>query len=155
MGGKKIEINIAVTGQSGSATSSFINCIRGLMADDPGAAAVDAVETTMKPTAYPHPDNPNLQVWDLPGVGTSTFTKENYLQKVNLNRFDFVLLLSFSRFTENDVWLANEIRRLKPKYNLFFIRTKIDDDVRSAQRSRRKPQTSEGRQELLKKVRAI
>ncbi|WAR22804.1 IIGP5-like protein [Mya arenaria] len=48
-------------GESGTGKSSFINSIRGLMADDPGAAEVSAVETTMKPKAYDHPDNPNLQ----------------------------------------------------------------------------------------------
>ncbi|WAR22796.1 TGTP2-like protein, partial [Mya arenaria] len=83
-GWKNIQINIAVTGESGTGKSSFINSIRGLKADDLGAAEVGAVETTMEPTAYKHPDNPNLQVWDLPGVGTSSFTREKYFQKINL-----------------------------------------------------------------------
>ncbi|XP_052775807.1 T-cell-specific guanine nucleotide triphosphate-binding protein 2-like [Mya arenaria] len=152
-GWKKIKINIAVTGESGTGKSSFINSIRGLMADDPGAAEVSAVETTMKPKAYDHPDNPNLQVWDLPGVGTSTFTRDNYLQEVDLSRFDFVLLLSSSRFKENDIWLAKEILKLKPNYNLFFVRTKIDEDLRSSQKGRRKIQTLKDMQALQQTVR--
>ncbi|XP_052777489.1 T-cell-specific guanine nucleotide triphosphate-binding protein 2-like isoform X2 [Mya arenaria] len=152
-GWKKIKINIAVTGESGTGKSSFINSIRGLMADDPGAAEVSAVETTMKPTAYDHPDNPNLQVWDLPGIGTLNFTRENYLQEVDLNRFDFVLLLSSSRFKENDIWLAKEIFKLKPNFNLFFVRTKIDDDLRSSQKGRRKLQTAEDMHALQQEVR--
>ncbi|XP_052776364.1 T-cell-specific guanine nucleotide triphosphate-binding protein 2-like [Mya arenaria] len=152
-GWKTIQINIAVTGESGTGKSAFINSFRGLKADDPGAAEVSAVETTMKPTAYPHPDNSNLQVWDLPGVGTLTFTRENYLQEVDLSRFDFVLLLSSSRFKENDIWLAKEILRLKPNFNLFFVRTKIDDDLRSAKKAHNKIQTPEDRQALQQKVR--
>ncbi|WAR22802.1 IIGP5-like protein [Mya arenaria] len=152
-GWKKIQISIAVTGESGTGKSSFINSIRGLMADDPGAAKVSAVEATLKPTAYDHPDNPNLQVWDLPGVGTSTFTRDNYLQEVDLSRFDFVLLLSASRFKENDIWLAKEILKLKPNFNLFFVRTKIDEDIRSSQRGRRKHQTAEVMHALQQEVR--
>ncbi|XP_052777359.1 T-cell-specific guanine nucleotide triphosphate-binding protein 2-like [Mya arenaria] len=151
-GWKQIQIDIAVTGESGTGKSSFINSIRGLKADDPGAAEVDAVETTIEPTPYNHPDNPNLRVWDLPGVGTSTFTRENYLQQVKLNRFDFVLLLSSSRFKENDIWLAKEILQLKPNFNLFFVRTKIDDDLSAAKKSRRKIQTADDRKALLKRV---
>ncbi|XP_052777620.1 T-cell-specific guanine nucleotide triphosphate-binding protein 2-like isoform X2 [Mya arenaria] len=151
-GWKKVQINIAVTGEVGAGKSSFINSIRGLMADDPGAADVGAVKRTLKPTSYAQPDNPNLQVWDLPGVGTSTFTRENYLQEVGFSRFDFVLLLSSSRFKENDIWLAKEILRLEPNFNLFFVRTKIDDDLRAADRSRRKIKTAKDKQELLQIV---
>ncbi|XP_052775826.1 interferon-inducible GTPase 1-like [Mya arenaria] len=150
---KLFQINIAVTGESGTGKSSFINSIRGLKADDPGAAKVSAVDTTIEPTAYDHPDNPKLRFWELPGVGTSNFTRDTYLEKVDLSRFDFVLLLSSSRFKENDIWLAKEIIRLKPNFNLFFVRTKIDDDLRSAQNSRRKIQTAEDRQALQQEIR--
>ncbi|XP_052775823.1 T-cell-specific guanine nucleotide triphosphate-binding protein 2-like [Mya arenaria] len=107
----------------------------------------------MKPTAYDHPTNPNLQVWDLPGIGTSTFTRENYLQKVKLSQFDFVLLLSSTRFKENDIFLAKEILKLKPNFNLFFVRTKIDADLRIFQKSRRKHPTAKDMHVLQQKVR--
>ncbi|XP_052775806.1 T-cell-specific guanine nucleotide triphosphate-binding protein 2-like [Mya arenaria] len=84
-GWEKVQINIAVTGEPGTGKSSFINSIRGLEADDPGAAEVSLFETTMNLSGYPHPDNPNLRIWDLPYVGELTFTRDNYLQKAALN----------------------------------------------------------------------
>ncbi|XP_052775825.1 uncharacterized protein LOC128213809 [Mya arenaria] len=65
-GWKKVQMNIAVTGEPRTGKSSFINSIRGLKADDPGAAEVSLFETTMNLRCYPHPDNPNLRIWDLP-----------------------------------------------------------------------------------------
>jgi predicted GTPase len=53
--------------------STFINCLRGLEAEDPGAANVGVVETTNEPTPYEHPDCSNLRIWDLPGENPSSF----------------------------------------------------------------------------------
>ncbi|XP_052775808.1 T-cell-specific guanine nucleotide triphosphate-binding protein 2-like [Mya arenaria] len=151
-GWKKVQINIAVTGEPGTGKSSFINSIRGLKADDPGAAEVSLFETTMNLSGYPHPDNPNLRIWDLPYVGTLTFTRDNYLQKAALSQFDFFLLLSASRFKENDIWLAKEFLKLKPNFHFFFVRTKIDDDLRSSQKGRRKLQTAEDMHALQQEI---
>ncbi len=52
---------------SGVGKSTFINCLRGLEAEDEGAAGVGVVETTNQPTPYEHPDFSNLKIWDLPG----------------------------------------------------------------------------------------
>jgi len=52
---------------SGVGKSTFINCLRGLEAEDEGAAGVGVVETTNEPTPYEHPDFSNLKIWDLPG----------------------------------------------------------------------------------------
>ena len=52
---------------SGVGKSTFINCLRGLEAEDEGSASVGVVETTNQPTPYEHPDFPNLKIWDLPG----------------------------------------------------------------------------------------
>jgi hypothetical protein len=77
------------------------------------------------------------------GVGTLEFKKSTYLTQVNFHLYDFciyfldfyliyqfyflVLIISRTRFTENDLWLANEIK--KNKKNFFFIRTNIDQDL--------------------------
>lgn len=52
---------------SGVGKSTFINCLRGLEAEDECAANVGVVETTNEPTPYEHPDFSNLKIWDLPG----------------------------------------------------------------------------------------
>jgi len=116
---KRIPLNIAVIGNSGVGKSSFINAIRGLTADDEGAAELGETECTTDIPSYAHPNIRQLKFWDLPAVGTNNFPI--YLDKIQIDRYDFFLLLSASRFTENDTWLCNEIehrsrlRNIKPK----------------------------------------
>jgi len=104
---KGTPLNVAVTGKSGDGKSSFINAIRGLTADDEGAAAVDVIETTFKIAAYTHPDNPNIKFWDLPGVGT----QKEYLRLISVDKYDFFVIISANRFMGTDTWLVNEISK--------------------------------------------
>jgi len=46
-----------------------------------------------------------------------------------MHRYDFFLLMSASRFSENDTWLGNEIARSRRNY--FYVRTKIAADISS------------------------
>ncbi|XP_060569510.1 interferon-gamma-inducible GTPase 10-like [Ruditapes philippinarum] len=124
---KTRKLKIAIIGNSGTGKSSFINAIRGLKPDDEGAAKVGVTETTMNKQEYILPKNNNISLWDLPGVGTQKFKKEDYLDAVDLKEFDAFMIVSATRFSENDVWLANEI--LKHDSNIFFLRTKIDQDL--------------------------
>jgi len=134
-----VPFRMAVIGQSGSGKSSFINALRGIAEDDEGAAEVGVTETTTTVREYPHPTHKNLTLFDLPGVGTSNFPKESYLEKIDIGQFDFFLVLSESRFTENDMWIANEISKRGQKF--YFVRTKIDNDVRSDSRKKnRRPE---------------
>jgi len=135
---RDIKIKIAVTGEAGAGKSTFINSIRGLKADDPGAAKVGSTETTLEPTKYPFPNRPNLELWDLPGFGTLTFDeRKQYVKGVGLKKFDFILLLSAKRFTANDAWLAGEILKVQPAHNLYFVRTQVDFDVHGYRMSTR------------------
>ncbi|KAI2655227.1 interferon-inducible GTPase 5-like protein [Labeo rohita] len=127
-----ISLNIAVTGKTGSGKSTFINAIRGLDEDDDGAAPTGVTETTMEPTMYEHPGMPNVKFWDLPGIGSPKFNAKNYLNKVKLHTYDFFIIITSERFTENDVMLAKEIR--KQKKNFYFVRSKIDNDIRAEER---------------------
>ncbi|KAH3729188.1 hypothetical protein DPMN_055154 [Dreissena polymorpha] len=149
---KNLKINIAITGESGSGKSSLINALRGLKDDDEGAAETGCVETTTKPTAYPHPENNNLLLWDLPGVGTRNCPKRDYLKKVNFQDYDFIILVSSSRFTTLDTWLATQIQSRFRDANLIFIRTKIDSDLESKRKGKRKDMTEQDRQSLLTKI---
>lgn len=124
---KQIPLNVAVIGNSGVGKSSFINAIRRLTADDEGGAPVGVQETTLDIQDYSHPSNPLLKFWDLPGVGTDRFPRHTYLSAVQVDRFDFFLLITADRFTENDTWLGEEFRKRNKKY--FFVHTKVGADM--------------------------
>nr|XP_004657312.2 T-cell-specific guanine nucleotide triphosphate-binding protein 2-like [Jaculus jaculus] len=148
---KEIEnapLSIAVTGESGAGKSSFINALRGTGHEEPDAAEVGVVETTMHRKSYEHPKFPNVKIWDLPGIGTSKFIPMNYLKKVNFGEYDFFLIISCTRFTDHDAQLAKAIARMKK--NFYFVRTKIDNDLSNSQRSQPK---SFNRDKVLEKIR--
>ncbi|XP_030280351.1 interferon-inducible GTPase 5-like [Sparus aurata] len=128
-------LNIAITGESGSGKSSFVNAFRGIDNSAEGAAPTGCVETTLVVTPYPHPNYPNVTLWDLPGIGSPNFLADQYLELVEFDRFDFFIIISDTRFRENDVKLAQEIQRMKKKF--YFVRSKIDDVLRAEKRSQR------------------
>ncbi|KAI5100919.1 immunity-related GTPase family, e4 isoform X1, partial [Silurus meridionalis] len=124
-----VSLHIAVTGESGTGKSSFINAIRELDNDDEGAAKTGVTETTTEPTAYEHPTMPNVTLWDLPGIGTPKFRARRYLKNMQFNRYDFFIIISSERFKENDIMLAKEIKKRKKLF--YFVRSKIDNDLRA------------------------
>ncbi|XP_065434889.1 interferon-inducible GTPase 5-like [Chrysemys picta bellii] len=128
----KITLNIAVTGESGCGKSSFVNAIRGLGDTDDDAADTGVNETTMQPTAYPHPSYPNVIVWDLPGIGTPKFKSDTYLEQVGFSRYDFFIIISCTRFRTHDIELAQEIQRQGKKF--YFVRSKADQDLTNEKR---------------------
>ncbi|XP_038183750.1 T-cell-specific guanine nucleotide triphosphate-binding protein 2-like [Arvicola amphibius] len=141
-------LNIAVTGETGTGKSTFINAMRGVGQEDEGAAATGVTETTMKRTPYPHPKLPQVTLWDLPGIGSTSFTPENYLKEMNFREYDFFIIISASRFKENDGQLAKAIA--KTKMNFYFVRTKIDSELYSEKKSKPKSFNSEN---VLMKIR--
>ncbi|XP_070699112.1 interferon-inducible GTPase 5-like [Pempheris klunzingeri] len=129
-----IPLNIAITGESGSGKSTFVNAFRGVDDSDEGAAPTGCVETTMEVTPYPHPNYPNVTLWDLPGMGTDKFPADKYLEHVGFEKFDFFIIISASRFKENDTKLAQEIQKMGKKF--YFVRSKIDNDLRAERRKK-------------------
>ncbi|XP_077083581.1 interferon-inducible GTPase 5-like [Siphateles boraxobius] len=129
-----VSLNIAVTGKAGSGKSSFVNALRGIREDDDGAAPTGVTETTMEVTMYEHPTMPNVKIWDLPGIGTPNFKANKYLKDVKFKNYDFFIILNSERFTQNDIMLAKEIR--KQKKNYYFVRSKIDNDIRAEERKK-------------------
>uniref|UniRef100_A0A671U6F1 IRG-type G domain-containing protein n=1 Tax=Sparus aurata TaxID=8175 RepID=A0A671U6F1_SPAAU len=115
-----IPLNIAITGETGSGKSTFINAFRGIKDGDAGAAPTGVRETTKKPTPYPHPNYPNVTL------------------DVGFEKFDFFIILSDTRFRENDVKLAREVQRMKKKF--YFVRSKIDNDYELRNAVRGSPQ---------------
>ncbi|XP_064605753.1 interferon-gamma-inducible GTPase 10-like [Liolophura sinensis] len=125
---KDVKINVGLVGESGAGKSSFINAVRSLHAGEEGAAEVGVTETTSKATCYPHPDNENVRFWDLPGVGSSNFPRKTYLKDIDVEIYDFFLIISARRFNDDDRWLEMELNLRKKSY--FFVRTKFDQAVR-------------------------
>uniref|UniRef100_A0A8C6Y9L8 IRG-type G domain-containing protein n=1 Tax=Naja naja TaxID=35670 RepID=A0A8C6Y9L8_NAJNA len=130
-------LDIAVTGESGSGKSSFVNAIRGLGDEEAGSAPTGVVETTEKPTPYPHPKHPNVTLWDLPGIGTPTFRASTYLQQVQFSRYDFFILIASERFKVSHVQLAQAICCQGKQF--YFVRSKVDLDLEASRK--RRPQT--------------
>ena len=85
--------------------------------------------------SFDHPQNPNIKIWDLPGLGTKTNPDlETYCKEVQFDKYHTFLIFSCTRFTKNDAMLAQEIR--KQGKSFFFIRTKIDVDYKSEKRKK-------------------
>ncbi|XP_035530189.1 interferon-inducible GTPase 5-like [Morone saxatilis] len=126
-------LNIAITGETGSGKSTFVNAFRGIDNSDEKCARTD--ENTLEVISYPHPNYPNVTLWDLPGVGTTKFPADKYLELVGFEKFDFFIIISDTRFRENDVKLAQEIQKMGKKF--YFVRSKIDNDLRAEERSQR------------------
>lgn len=127
------DINVAVTGNSGVGKSSFINSIRGLAPDDMGAAQVGVVETTTQISSYVHPADRRMILWDLPGVGTPTFPRHTYLDKISADRYDYFVIISSERFTENDLWLAENFKKMGKSF--YFVRSKVCQGIENDKRS--------------------
>ena len=67
--------------------------------------------------------------------GTQTYPDhETYCENVNLKRYDTFLILTASRFTQNDFLLAKRVTEMKKSF--FFVRNKIDVDVKAEKQKR-------------------
>lgn len=136
-----IRLEVGVTGESGAGKSSLINALRGLGAEDPEAALTGVVETTTELSPYPHPQFPDVTLWDLPGAGSPGCSADKYLKQVDFGRYDFFLLVSPRRCGAVESRLASEILRQGKKF--YFVRTKVDEDL-AATRMQRPSGFSEG-----------
>jgi GTPase Era involved in 16S rRNA processing len=90
-----------------------------------------AGEVTTVPTPFKHPTNENIIFWDLPGIGTPKYPDmKTFRDNVSIKEYDTFLIISATRFTENDRLLAMEVKSMEKSF--FFIHTKIDQDLESA-----------------------
>ena len=120
--------------------STIINTMRALKPSDSGAATVNIIECTNTVNEYPDPKNPNVIYYDFPGVGTSKFPRDKYFEnikkvtkdEIDIKQYDFFMIISADRFTENDLWLAKELERMEKPF--YFIRTKIDRSLEDRKR---------------------
>lgn len=130
----RFKLDVAVTGDSGSGKSTLINALIGLDHDAIGAAPTGVVETTMGPAVYQYPNFPQVRLWDLPGMGTPSFTSKSYVETINFHLYDMFFVVISERFRENNMLLIDEIQKQKKPF--YIIRTKIDNDLHSQSRKK-------------------
>ncbi|KAK2489505.1 hypothetical protein MC885_003076 [Smutsia gigantea] len=141
-------LSIAVTGETGSGKSSFINALRGVGHEEKGAADTGASETTKQRTPYTHQKFLNVTIWDLPGIGSTRFKPQKYLKKMKFNEYDFFIIISATRFKLNDKQLAEAIGKMGK--NFYFVRSKVDNDLHNEERM--KPNQFD-KERILKNIR--
>ncbi|XP_051867242.1 interferon-inducible GTPase 5-like [Pristis pectinata] len=141
-----VQLRIAVMGESGAGKSTLINALLGLDEDEEGAAPTGCTETTTVITPYPHPTLPNVHYYDFPGLNTPKFPMKTFMKNTQFSQYDLGIIVTDSRFTENDQLLAKALEKAgKP---IYLVRSKIDDTVRAE--SRRKGYNQE---QMLQRVR--
>jgi len=114
---KNAKIKCGIIGRSGTGKSSLINAIAG---ED--VAEVGEIETTMN--VNEPIEHGGLLFYDLPGCSTSSFPKENYINEFNIEDFDCVILVTADRFYDDDLFLMQELIRIKKP--VYAVRTKMD-----------------------------
>uniref|UniRef100_A0A3B3V1F2 IRG-type G domain-containing protein n=1 Tax=Poecilia latipinna TaxID=48699 RepID=A0A3B3V1F2_9TELE len=128
-----IQLNIAITGEPGTGKSTFVNAFRGIHNNDEGAAPTGCENMTTNPTSYRHPDYSKVILWDLPGIGSTMWPADKYVERVELEKFDFFIILSADRFRENDVKLVKEIQKMEKKF--YFVCSKVNHNLRDEEQS--------------------
>lgn len=128
---EQTDLHVGIFGASGVGKSSLINALRNVKDTDERAAKVDVVEVVCKPTPYQFPQHSHVLLWDMPGIGTETYRQNtSTLEKLELSKFEVVLIVTCTRLNEIDLWLADE--SLKAGCYVLFVRSKIDNDVYSS-----------------------
>jgi energy-coupling factor transporter ATP-binding protein EcfA2 len=128
--------NIAVAGPAGTGKSTFINSMRGLLSDDPGAATVGTgAQTTTESARFPMPGADHIVFWDEPGGDTLDFPAATYFERRCLRHFDCIIAMYNGRFTAVMSAIVHEaLKRCVP---VLIVYTKMSVDVRNEQGNRR------------------
>lgn len=124
---KRAKVKIAVAGQSAAGKSAFINTIRGVVYTDAGYAKEGFGNTTMNIEEYEHPKNKQIIYCDLPGYGTTTITRETFLEKVTISDYDMFIIFFSTVPTTDDQWLVCQLQEAKIPF--CFVKTKLDQDI--------------------------
>jgi len=72
---------------------------------------------------------PECVLFDLPGVGTPSYPQATYLKDMGLRHYDFVVLLTSTRFTEAELLLMEGLQYWGVPF--FLVRNKVDVDVQN------------------------
>ncbi|CAC5369849.1 unnamed protein product [Mytilus coruscus] len=129
---KRAKVKIAVAGQSTAGKSAFINAIRGVVFTDEGYAKEGFGDTTLNIEEYVHPNNKQIIYCDLPGYGTTTITRDTFLEKVIISEYDMFIIFFTRVPTTDDEWLVRMLQ--KNKIPVCFVRTKLDQDIENGKK---------------------
>jgi predicted GTPase len=134
--------NIAVAGPAGTGKSTFINSMRGLFSDDPGAATVGTgAQTTTESARFPMPGADHIVFWDEPGGDTLDFPAATYFERRCLRHFDCIIAMYNGRFTA--VMSAIISEALKRGVRVLVVYTKMDVEVHNERNNWFEPMSAE------------
>uniref|UniRef100_A0A914BXS0 IRG-type G domain-containing protein n=1 Tax=Acrobeloides nanus TaxID=290746 RepID=A0A914BXS0_9BILA len=121
--------NFAFAGHAKTGKSSLINAIRGLNKNDPEAAAVGVMETTMDISMYTFPDGqyPHVRLYDIPGSGTMSHKAESYFDDKGLCAFDCLIILVQNTPGQEEIAFAQ--KAIKYQQPVAFVRSRCDQDI--------------------------
>ncbi|XP_051036815.1 immunity-related GTPase family M protein 1 isoform X2 [Phodopus roborovskii] len=120
-------VNITVTGDSGNGMSSFINALRIIGHEEDGSAPTGVVRTTQTRAKYFSSQFPSVVLWDLPGLGATAQTIDNYGEEMKFNMYDLFIIIASEQFSLNHVNLAKVIQRMGKRF--YIVWTKLDRDL--------------------------
>lgn len=123
----QIPVNIFVTGDSGNGMSSFINALRIIGHEEDASAPTGVVRTTQTRAEYSSSHFPNVVLWDLPGLGATAQTIENYIEEMKFSMCDLFIIVASEQFSSNHVKLAKIIQSMRKRF--YVIWTKLDRDL--------------------------
>lgn len=110
------------------------------------------METTKTIVSYQWPQNSisHITLWDLPCASTITNPEKTYFNKFQLYRFDCLLLLRASRFTEFDAAICQQAFRRK--LPIILVLNKSDQDVINNKKRKTRQLKRQLTQDELKQV---
>lgn len=121
-------INLGVVGDRGEEKASFMNSLRGLGADDEGAAPSPASVAPEGVAGYPDPKHPDFRLWDLPTVpDISPFEPEGYMDRYKFLRYNAVFMTSTQTVQPNSVDVFLEALSLQRQTVYFILLASVKD----------------------------
>ncbi|XP_028633574.1 immunity-related GTPase family M protein 1 isoform X2 [Grammomys surdaster] len=123
----QIPVNIFVTGDSGNGMSSFINALRIIGHEEDASAPTGVVRTTQTRAEYSSSYFPNVVLWDLPGLGATAQTVENYAEEMKFSTCGLFIIIASEQFSSNHVKLAKVIQSMGKRF--YVVWTKLDRDL--------------------------
>lgn len=123
----RVPVSIAVTGDSGNGMSSFINALREIGHEERDSAPTGVVRTTLTAARYTSRRFPYVSLWDLPGMGASGQSLDNYLRELHSSPYDLFIVIASEQFSMNHVELAKTIQGQGKRFHVVW--TKVDRDL--------------------------
>lgn len=131
----KNNYNFGITGQSGTGKSSFINAVRGVTSNEPGAAEVGVEEKPFEIRAFPHPKYPYIVFWAIPRCRSKEWAGEDYFWWKQLFCLDSLIVMIGRNIKMTDLLITAQAR--KHEVPVFFVRSKSDKSINNIIHDRR------------------